>query len=371
MVLIHFTASNAWRGHEQMIVDIYESFRDNKFVEEQLIICPINSILYKVAREKKLKVQPFEFRSEYSLKFAKEFKKVADSFGANVILIHSSKAHTISVLSSLIFGLNVPLVLCRTLVEKIDTNVFRKYKYNYKGIKKIICISDAVVDILKPSIKNHNLMTVIGSVVDTERFTKKTKNGFLHKEFNIPSDYKIIGNVSAFSKVKDHYTWVNTVEELYKRGLKAKYVLIGEGILETEMKEYVKSKRLENEIIFAGFRTDVAKCLPEFDLFLFTSKCEATGGVVLESYACRVPVVAANAGGIPTILEDKKTGLLAEAGNPIDFADKVELVINDKSMQEKFIKNGFDFLMSTSTRFIIGKKFSEVLNEVTNANLNK
>ena len=39
--------------------------------------------------------------------------------------------------------------------------------------------------------------------------------------------------------------------------------------------------------------------IPEFDLFLFTSKNEATGGVLLESYACKVPVVATNAGGIP------------------------------------------------------------------------
>jgi glycosyltransferase involved in cell wall biosynthesis len=369
MKLIHFTTSNVWRGHEQMIVDLYESFRDNRFVENQLIICPANSELYKVATERNLQVQSFDFKSEYDLKFAKKFKKIVESYSANVVVIHNSKAHTISVLSAVFFGLKIPLVLCRTLIKNIGTNFFRKYKYNYKGIKKIVCVSEAVVEILKPSIKNHNSMTVIGSVVDTERFINNTKNGFLHREFNIPSGYKIIGNVSAFCKVKDHYTWIDTVEELYKRGLKAKYILIGEGSLELEIKTYVKSKGLENEVIFAGFRADVHKCLPELDLFLFTSKNEATGGVVLESYACKVPVVAAKAGGIPTVLTDKETGLLAEVGNPIDFANKVELLINNKTMQEKFATNGFNFLMTTSTRFIIGKKFLDVLNEVTNTNL--
>ena len=214
------------------------------------------------------------------------------------------------------------MILFRTLIKNVGTNFFRKYKYNYKGIKKIICISEPVVEILKLSIKDHSRLTIIGSVVDTANFSHNVKTGCLHKEFNIPLDFKIVGNVSAFCKVKDHYTWVNTAEELFKRGLKAKYFLIGDGSLEPEIKEYVKSKGLENEVIFAGFRKDVYRCLPEFDLFLFTSNNEATGGVILESYACNVPVVAARAGGIPTVLIDNETGLLAEVGNSIDFANK-------------------------------------------------
>ncbi|MDI1305429.1 MAG: glycosyltransferase family 4 protein, partial [bacterium] len=180
MKLIHFTTSTVWRGHEQMIVDLYESFRDNKFIADQLIICPSTSELFKVATERNLQVQTFDYKSEYDLKFAKKFKKIVDSYNANVVIIHNSKAHTISVLSAVFYGLKVPLVLCRTLIKNIGTNFLRKYKYNYKGIKKIVCVSDAVVEILKPSIKNHDSMTVIGSVVDTERFVNNTKNGFLH-----------------------------------------------------------------------------------------------------------------------------------------------------------------------------------------------
>ncbi|MFV8328177.1 glycosyltransferase [Flavobacterium sp. ZS1P14] len=369
MRVLHFTTSNVWRGHEQMIIDIYESFRDNGFVENQLIVCATDSEIYKVATERNLRVQTFDFKSEYDLRFAKKFRKIVIEHGSDVIMIHNSKAHTISVLSAIFFGLKIPMVLCRTLIKNIGTNFFRKYKYNFKGIKKIICISDSVLDILKPSIKNHDSMTVIGSVVDTERFVYNKKRGFLHTEFNIPLEYKIIGNVSAFCKVKDHYTWVNTVEELYRRGLKAKYILIGEGSLELEIKNYVKLKGLENEIIFAGFRDDIHKCLPEFDLFLFTSKSEATGGVILESYACNVPVVAARAGGIPTVLLDNVTGLLAEAGNPMDFANKVEILIENNAMQDKFKNNGYEFLMTTSTRLIIGTKILDVLNEAINTNL--
>lgn len=360
MRLIHFTSSTVWRGHEQMIIDIFESLRDNHLVKNQLIICAKDSAIFKVATERKIEVLGLDFKSEYSLLFAKQFKKEVDKFEADIIYLHNSKAHTIAVLSSLFFGLSQPMILFRTLIKNVGTNYFRKYKYNYSSIKKIICISDPVAEILKLSVKDHKKLTVIGSVVDTEKFLKSTKNGFLHQEFNIPKDYKIIGNVSAFTRVKDHYTWVNTVEQLYIRGLRAKYILIGEGSMEEDIKKYVLEKGLENEIIFAGFRRDIAKCLPEFDLFLFTSKNEATGGVILESYACRVPVVATNAGGIPTVVTNHTTGLLAEAGNPIDFADKAELLIQDELLRDKCIENGFDFLMKTSTRLIISTKIFEV-----------
>jgi len=63
MQLIHFTASNVWRGHEQMIIDIYESFRDNGLVENQLIVCTTDSEIFKVATERNLQVQAFDFKS--------------------------------------------------------------------------------------------------------------------------------------------------------------------------------------------------------------------------------------------------------------------------------------------------------------------
>ncbi|MEC5167333.1 glycosyltransferase involved in cell wall biosynthesis [Flavobacterium sp. PL11] len=364
MRVIHFTASKVWRGHEQMIIDIYESFRDNSLAENQLIICPIDSEIFRFATCKNLNVHGFEYKSEYDIKFAKKLHQIATHFTADIMLLHNSKSHTLAVLSALFFGLNIPLILFRTLIKNVGTNFLRKYKYNYKAIKKIICISDPVLEILKFSVNNHSKLIVIGSVVDTANFMYKKRVGFLHQEFNIPENFKIVGNVSAFCKVKDHYTWIDTAAELYKRGLKAKYVLIGDGPLELQMKEYAKSKGLEDEIIFAGFRNDINRCLPEFDLFLFTSNNEATGGVILESYACNVPVVAARAGGIPTLLIDNETGLLAEAGNAQDFADKLELLINDNKMQEKFILAGSKFLMATSTREIIGKKIRAVLDDV-------
>lgn len=366
MRLLQITASPVWRGHEQKIIYLYEAYRDQKTFEDQFIVCAKDTPIYDIAIEKEMQVIGFDFKSEYDLKFAKQLAKIVKEKKIDVVLMHNSKAHTLAVLSHLFYELDAPLVLCRTLIRRVDTNFFRKWKYNYSGIKKIICVSDAVVEVLKFAVKDHSKLCVVGSVTDIEKFKKQEPNGLLHKQYNIPKDFKIIGNIAAFTGFKDHYTWVDSVEELVRRStIKAKYILVGKGKLEEEIRQYVKDKKLENHIIFAGFRKDIPEILPEFDLFMFTSNNEPTGGVLLESYACKVPIVAANAGGIPEVIVDKKTGLLAEVGNPIDFADKVEFLLNKPELQKDLTENGYQYLKDNFTKEVISKKFYKELKDVT------
>lgn len=367
MRLIHFTASKGWRGHEQKIIYLYEAFRDYGYCEEQWIVCREDSDIYKAATEKGFNTITFQYKSEYDFKMAKRLRQIAEENKADIVFIHSSQAHTIAVLSAVFKRLKTPLVLCRTMIKKIDTNVLRKWKYNYPGIRKIICVSQPVVDILKPAIKDHSRLCIVGSVTDLQKYDKKP-TGILRREFNIPEDHKIIGNVSAFVPVKDHVTWVGAVEELKNRGLKAKYILIGDGPLEAETKELVKSKGLEDDIIFAGFRRDVPDIWPELDLFLFTSNNEATGSVVLEAYASHVPSVAARAGGTSEVLIDGETGFLAEARNPVDFADKAEKILTDDVLRQSMIAKGYDFLKANFTKEVIAKKMFDELDAVYQAN---
>jgi glycosyltransferase involved in cell wall biosynthesis len=365
MNLLQITVSKVWRGHEQKIIYLYEAFEDNPGIHNQYILCAKDSPVYEITIDKKMQVLGLDFSSEYDFKIARQISEFIKEHKIDIVFIHNSKAHTLAVLSHLVYKHSAHLVLCRTLIKRVDTNFLRKWKYNYKGIKKIICVSNPVVDVLKFAVKDHSKMCVVGSVTDVNKFTKTKKNGVLNKEFNIPKDHKIIGNIAEFTGFKDHYTWIDTVEELVKRNnFKATYILVGKGSLEKDIREYVREKNLEAHIIFTGFRKDIPEILPEFDLFMFTSNNEPTGGVLLESYACRVPIVAANAGGIPEVIVHNETGLLAEVGNAIDFANKVEYLIVQPELQKKFTENGYQYLINNFTKDVIAEKMYNELKSV-------
>ncbi len=362
MRLLQITASNVWRGHEQQIVYYYDEFNDK--IEHQVLLCTPGTRLSEIAAEKGYNYHTLPFTSEYDFKWMKKISQIIKDEKIDIILIHNSTAHTLCVLSSLIYGWKTPMIFFRTLIKRVDTNFFRKWKYNYKHLKKVVCVSEAVREALLPAIKDPSRLPIVGSATDLEEFHIRHKRGVLQKELGLSDDTLVIANISAFVGFKDHITFVNTAEILKPQLPNAKFVLIGIGELQDEIKALAKEKGLENDVIFLGFRKDIPEIFPDFDIFLFTSKLEPTGGVLLEAYASNVPVVAARAGGVPEVVIDGETGLLSEKENPQSFADNVMKLVNDAALKERLVRNGYNHLINNFTKEVIAEKMLAELQEV-------
>jgi glycosyltransferase involved in cell wall biosynthesis len=362
MRLLQITASNVWRGHEQQIVYYYDEF--NYQIEHQVLLCTPNNRLSEIAAEKNYNFQTLPFKSEYDLNWMKKINQIIREEKIDIILIHNSTAHTLCVLSSLIYSWKTPMVFFRTLIKKVDTNFFRKWKYNYKGLKKIVCVSEAVKSVLLSAINDHSRLSIVGSATNLSEFNNTQKKGILHKELGLNNETKIIANISAFVPFKDHVTFVNTAEILSKKVVNCKFILIGKGELEQEIKDYVNSKGLTDTILFLGFRKDIPDIFPEFDIFLFTSKLEPTGGVLLEAYASKIPIIATRAGGIPEVILENKTGLLCEKENPDEFANAVLKIFADDNLRKDLIENGYQYLKENFTKEVIAKKMLQELQDV-------
>src|SRR5581483_10501754 len=82
-------------------------------------------------------------------------------------------------------------------------------------------------------------------------------------------------------------------------------------------------------VLFAGYRRDARRLMPAFDIVVLPSRDEAQSISLLEAMACRRPVVAANVGGVPEVVDDGITGLLYPAGNVQALAEAVLALLND------------------------------------------
>ncbi len=118
-----------------------------------------------------------------------------------------------------------------------------------------------------------------------------------------------------------------------------KYHIIGGGEDEEKIKQTIKKYHLEFDVVVHGFIKDAAKYMPAFDLFLLTSTTEALGYVLLEAGFSGLPIVATDVGGIPEVIKNKKTGLLAETKNWRDIKDKISTLIENKELREELSKN--------------------------------
>jgi sugar transferase (PEP-CTERM/EpsH1 system associated) len=129
-----------------------------------------------------------------------------------------------------------------------------------------------------------------------------------------PHDLAIL-QVARLDHLKDHATAVRALARVARERPEARLVLIGEGPERAKIEACVREYKLAGRVVFLGLRRDVARLLAAADLFLLTSISEGIPLTVLEAMAAGLPVVSTRVGGVPEIVADGQTGLLAPAGD--------------------------------------------------------
>jgi glycosyltransferase involved in cell wall biosynthesis len=118
---------------------------------------------------------------------------------------------------------------------------------------------------------------------------------------------------------------------MLSRSVAFRLVIVGDGPEAPECKGLAASLGIESLIDWRPFVSPgrLAEVYRSFDVLVVPSRLEGFGLVAAEAMAQGVPVVAANVGGLPEVVEDGVTGLLFAPGNPADLADKLSAVLSD------------------------------------------
>jgi glycosyltransferase involved in cell wall biosynthesis len=103
-------------------------------------------------------------------------------------------------------------------------------------------------------------------------------------------------------------------------------------------------------------RQTLADLYADSDIFVFPSPTETCGLVALEALASGVPVVGANAGGIPESLREGLTGFLVSAGDASTFADRIV------ELAEDAVQRGA--MREAARAFAVGRNWASELDEL-------
>jgi glycosyltransferase involved in cell wall biosynthesis len=142
----------------------------------------------------------------------------------------------------------------------------------------------------------------------------------LMSEFDIRENQKVVINVAHLAGHKGQKYLVRAIPQVLAKLPDTRFFIIGKGELMDELKETASELGLKRELIFTGFRNDVADFYQIADLYVMSSLQEGLGTAVLDALALAKPVVATKAGGLPEIVHDGKTGRLVAAADPAALA---------------------------------------------------
>lgn len=356
MTIIHVSTATSWRGGEQQIAYLLTGLREAGV--QQMVICPAGSPLSQYCRENNFAYISYVKTSSLGLFTARKVARLCKQDKNIIVHAHDSHAHTMVWLSAVLFSNKAPMIVHRRVDFPVKGSWFSLKKYNYPGIKRFICVSDAIREVLVKALKKPEKAVVIHSGINLQRFEKVENEHFLRQEFGLTKDHILVGNVAALADHKDYPTFLQTAALLCQEDDRFRFIIIGEGELWPEIEQFIADHDLGNRVFMTGFRRIVPQLLPDLDIFFMPSKLEGLGTSVLDAFAAGIPVVSTFAGGIPELVTHEVTGLLAQPGDCRQMADHIRRLADDDVLRAKLVENASNRVKDMDYRDMSNKTLS-------------
>ena len=206
----------------------------------------------------------------------------------------------------------------------------------------------------------RNRINVIFNGIEPLREEDK-KPSTLREELGIGDDEFVMLCLSRFAHDKGHEFLINAIGELKNlTDRKFKCVLGGVGPLLEDRKKQVRDMKLEDDIIFIGYRNDKYNLYNGSDIYVNSSEHEALSFAIIEALSAGLPVIATDMGGNSDIINDKtQCGILVEYNDVKGLANAIKKVMDDSALRERLHQNA---LKAVNEIFNLDKMSMETYN---------
>jgi len=261
-----------------------------------------------------------------------------------IVHFHTSKAGLLGRLAAKLAG--VPII-----VHTPHGHVFFGYFGPFKTkifilLEKLASrITDKIVtlsnrekeDYILFKIAEEDKFSVIysGIELNTLKESSSEEKQNLKKELGIPENSLIIGTAGRLVPVKGPEFLVKASKYIISKYPDTYFMFTGDGPLEQDLKRKALEMGISDNIIFLGWRDDLAKIISIYDIFVLPSLNEGMGRVLVEAMALGKSIVASNVGGIPDLVIHGKNGFLVPPKNPKELAKYIQVLLEDKDKREK------------------------------------
>lgn len=191
-----------------------------------------------------------------------------------------------------------------------------------------------------PELKNR--MSVIHNGIDLEafekeliHFTTQEKQKIRSQLFGAEKDDKVILSIAALHPRKGLQYLLKAFKKIHEQKNSTRLAIVGEGPEKKSLQKLAEKLKIQDHVRFLGQQDNIPKLLKSSDLFVLPSIKEAFGLVLLEAMAAQVPIVATKVGGIPEIVDDRKTGFLVEPRDADQLGRTILMLLNNSPLMNK------------------------------------
>ncbi|HSP87361.1 MAG TPA: glycosyltransferase [Ignavibacteriaceae bacterium] len=223
-------------------------------------------------------------------------------------------------------------------------------KIIYGSIHYLINLFKVVNIVLVPSKRSKKLLLsetklfpeplIYYNGFDSTKKKEIVNEQLLNRIKKIKEDEILIAIVGRLEVDKRIDKAINIFKKIISKNYKAHLLVIGDGKLETKLKNLANELNLSQHIEFLGFVKNASDYFYLFDVILFTSDWEGMPVTIWEAMANKVPVVAPDVGGFKEILEENNCGLIYKPNDLNEAEIKLENLIEDYALRKQLGENG-------------------------------
>jgi 1,2-diacylglycerol 3-alpha-glucosyltransferase len=253
----------------------------------------------------------------------------------------------------------IPQFISRKLARTIS-------RRQCNAVDGIVSPSKPMLDVLK----QYGIKTpaeVVATGLDDSSFANVDGEHF-RMSHDIPLTQPMLLFVGRVAHEKNIGFLLEMHVELIKNHPDALLVITGEGPAEESIKHTIEKLGISNQVRMIGYLDrshELIACYKAADIFVFASKSETQGLVLLEAMAQGTAVVAIAELGTKSILIEGE-GVLIAKDDINDFADKVSILLSDAPKRQMIGEKGRQYAQEKWTAGILAKKVAKFYKSAIN-----
>lgn len=332
MKILFFIDCLVGGGKERRLVELMKVLALHPEIEFELALMS-NSIHYKEVFDLNIKIHYIIRRTAKDLGVVKKLFILCNSIKPDII--HCWDGMTA------IYSVPVCKALGISLINGMITNSPQKQNiFNSKWLRAKLTFpfSDHIVGNSQAGILAYNApsekTTVIYNGFNFKRIGHLTDPDSIRTQINIETKF-VIGMVASFTDSKDYKTYFTAAQQLLKTRTDVTFLAIGNDT-DSENAKSLIGNEYQKYFRLLGKKNNVESYVNIMDVCVLSTFTEGISNSILEYMALGKPVIATSGGGTNEIIENNITGLLVNVSDPEQLFVKMQLLLSDSELRQKF-----------------------------------
>jgi len=373
--IIHLQVLPILSGVQKSMLDIISRLDPNKY--DITVLCQTEGDLTQALKQKNIRFITLpelkrEINPYYDLLAFLKLYKLLKHGKYDLVHTHSSKPGIIGRLAAKAAGI-------KCIVHTVQGFAFHEHSSNMQiflvglleklagmASHKVIFVNSKDRDVASKMklVANHKMVTIHNGVdLNQCNSANGVKNGN-----GIKKNGAMVGMVARLWEQKAPQDYIASIPKVVAKIPDAKFLVIGDGPLETELKKMSAKLGIEKNVQFLGWRQDINDLLKVIDVVVLPSLWEGLPVAILEAMALSKPIVATNIKGNNELVVHGETGYLVKPGNPEEISSYVLKLLNDQPLAKKMGRLGYSRVKEKFALNKIVEQTSSLYENLLNSN---